>query len=70
MDVDSYGMTPLLAASVTGHVAIVEHLIGLSFVSREEKVAALELLGATFVDKVRMMRHFEGVRKQIFFLQF
>ncbi|KAG5672519.1 hypothetical protein PVAND_002642 [Polypedilum vanderplanki] len=55
MDVDSYGMTPLLAASVTGHVAIVEHLIGLPIVSREEKIAALELLGATFIDKKRDM---------------
>lgn len=55
MDVDSYGMTPLLAASVTGHVAIVEHLIGLPLVSREEKIAALELLGATYVDKKRDM---------------
>lgn len=55
MDVDSYGMTPLLAASVTGHVAIVEHLIGLPIVSREEKISALELLGATFVDKRRDM---------------
>jgi hypothetical protein len=55
MDVDSYGMTPLLAASVTGHVAIVEHLIGLPIVSREEKIAALELLGATYVDKKRDM---------------
>merc|ERR1719458_2344911 len=28
IDVDAYGMTPLLAASVTGHLHIVEHLIG------------------------------------------
>ncbi|CRL07180.1 CLUMA_CG020165, isoform A [Clunio marinus] len=55
MDVDSYGMTPLLAASVTGHMAIVEHLIGLPFVKREEKIGALELLGATYVDKKRDM---------------
>ncbi|XP_063696798.1 protein fem-1 homolog CG6966 isoform X3 [Culicoides brevitarsis] len=55
MDVDSYGMTPLLAASVTGHVPIVEHLIKLPTVSREDKIAALELLGATFVDKKRDM---------------
>lgn len=55
MDVDSYGMTPLLAASVTGHVEIVEHLIGLPFVKREDKVSALELLGATYVDKKRDM---------------
>lgn len=55
MDVDHYGMTPLLAASVTGHLPIVEHLISLEFVSREDRIAALELIGATFVDKKRDM---------------
>uniref|UniRef100_A0A1B0CG59 Putative ankyrin repeat protein n=1 Tax=Lutzomyia longipalpis TaxID=7200 RepID=A0A1B0CG59_LUTLO len=55
MDVDSYGMTPLLAASVTGNVPIVEHLITLPYVSRKDRIAALELLGATFVDKKRDM---------------
>uniref|UniRef100_A0A1L8DB34 Putative ankyrin repeat protein n=1 Tax=Nyssomyia neivai TaxID=330878 RepID=A0A1L8DB34_9DIPT len=55
MDVDSYGMTPLLAASVTGNVPIVEHLITLPYVSRMDRIAALELLGATFVDKKRDM---------------
>lgn len=55
MDVDHYGMTPLLAASVTGHLAIVEHLISLDTVSREDRIAALELIGATFVDKKRDM---------------
>ncbi|XP_066141003.1 protein fem-1 homolog CG6966 [Euwallacea fornicatus] len=54
MDVDSYGMTPLLAAAVTGHNHIVEYLIKLPhIVSREERVASLELLGATCVDKKR-----------------
>lgn len=48
-------MTPLLAASVTGHLPIVEHLISLDSVSREDRIAALELLGATFVDKKRDM---------------
>lgn len=48
-------MTPLLAASVTGHVPIVEHLIKLPCVSREDRIAALELLGATYVDKRRDM---------------
>lgn len=48
-------MTPLLAASVTGHLPIVEHLISLDTVSREDRIAALELLGATFVDKKRDM---------------
>lgn len=55
MDVDYYGMTPLLAASVTGHLPIVEHLIGLPSVRREDKIAALELLGSTYVDKKRDM---------------
>ncbi|XP_047003498.1 protein fem-1 homolog CG6966 isoform X1 [Schistocerca americana] len=56
MDVDSYGMTPLLAASVTGHTHIVEYLIKLpNLVSRHERVDALELLGATYVDKKRDM---------------
>lgn len=55
MDVDYYGMTPLLAASVTGHLHIVEYLIRLPIVKREDKIAALELLGSTFVDKNRDM---------------
>ncbi|XP_019368971.1 PREDICTED: protein fem-1 homolog A [Gavialis gangeticus] len=98
MEKDGYGMTPLLAASVTGHTNIVEYLIrgGLEeeeeeegavprgsaavvaaaargsscpeeerqddgdeqqvpcvLCSREDAVEALELLGATFVDKKR-----------------
>ncbi|XP_031332381.1 protein fem-1 homolog CG6966 isoform X2 [Photinus pyralis] len=56
MDVDSYGMTPLLAAAVTGHNHIVEYLIKQQhLVSRKERIDALELLGATFVDKARDM---------------
>ncbi|KAG7203560.1 hypothetical protein KM043_013607 [Ampulex compressa] len=56
MDVDSYGMTPLLAAAVTGHTHVVEYLIGLPhLVSRKERIDALELLGATYVDKKRDM---------------
>lgn len=90
MERDGYGMTPLLAASVTGHTNIVEYLIqeqpghgqlagtelpeegppqgarsGSSALeeaepyesccptSREAAVEALELLGATYVDKKR-----------------
>ena len=49
-------MTPLLAASVTGHIHIVEYLIAKhDLVSRQERIDALELLGATFVDKKRDM---------------
>ncbi|CAK1542064.1 unnamed protein product [Leptosia nina] len=57
MDVDSYGMTPLLAAAVTGHRHIVEHLINdeNGLVSRQQRIDALELLGATCVDKRRDM---------------
>merc|ERR1712012_587054 len=56
IDVDAYGMTPLLAASVTGHLHIVEHLIGQrELVGKQERIDALELLGATFVDKKRDM---------------
>uniref|UniRef100_A0A8V5GXY6 Uncharacterized protein n=1 Tax=Melopsittacus undulatus TaxID=13146 RepID=A0A8V5GXY6_MELUD len=65
MEKDGYGMTPLLAASVTGHTNIVEYLIqgGLQqeevagsqngTCASEAAVEALELLGATFVDKKR-----------------
>uniref|UniRef100_A0A8C8RZ18 Fem-1 homolog A n=1 Tax=Pelusios castaneus TaxID=367368 RepID=A0A8C8RZ18_9SAUR len=87
MERDGYGMTPLLAASVTGHTNIVEYLIRGALPCREEDgsggacpeeeegwaasarrdeqwgpaeccsreaaVEALELLGATFVDKKR-----------------
>ncbi|XP_044001373.1 protein fem-1 homolog C isoform X2 [Aphidius gifuensis] len=56
MDVDSYGMTPLLAAAVAGHTHIVEHLIEKNnLVTRKERIDALELLGATYVDKKRDM---------------
>ncbi|KAL3279533.1 hypothetical protein HHI36_017042 [Cryptolaemus montrouzieri] len=56
MDVDSYGMTPLLAAAVTGHNHIVDFLIKQpNLVSRKERIDALELLGATCVDKKRDM---------------
>ena len=55
MEKDSYGMTPLLAAAVTGHTKIVEYLIERPDCARANKVDALELLGATFVDKKRDM---------------
>ena len=51
MAADSYNMTPLLAAAVTGHSAIVEYLLTRAECTPLEKVHALELLGATFVDK-------------------
>ncbi|XP_013398417.1 protein fem-1 homolog A [Lingula anatina] len=55
MDKDAYGMTPLLAASVTGQTKVVEYLLTRSDIAREEKIDALELLGATYVDKKRDM---------------
>lgn len=56
MDVDSYGMTPLLAAAVTGNTDIVEYLLGIpELITRKERIDALELLGATYVDKKRDM---------------
>ena len=48
---DAYNMTPLLAAAVTGHSQIVEYLLTRPECTPLEKVHALELLGATFVDK-------------------
>ncbi|XP_051175701.1 protein fem-1 homolog CG6966 isoform X2 [Leptopilina boulardi] len=56
MDVDSFGMTPLLTAAIAGHTHIVEYLMWLPhLVCRKEKIDALELLGATYVDKKRDM---------------
>ena len=55
MDKDSYGMTPLLAASVSGHTNIVEYLISCDGITQEERISSLELLGATYVDKKRDM---------------
>ncbi|XP_040199689.1 protein fem-1 homolog C [Rana temporaria] len=53
MEKDGYGMTPLLSASVTGHTNIVDFLTQHPQTSKRERINALELLGATFVDKKR-----------------
>ncbi|XP_068280394.1 protein fem-1 homolog C-like [Nyctibius grandis] len=53
MEKDGYGMTPLLSASVTGHTNIVDFLTQHEQTSKTECINALELLGATFVDKKR-----------------
>lgn len=53
MEQDGYGMTPLLSASVTGHTNIVDYLTTHQQTSHKERIDALELLGATFVDKKR-----------------
>lgn len=50
---DAYGLTPLLAAAVTGHAPVVEFLSSLPNCTREQRIEALELLGATYVDKKR-----------------
>lgn len=55
IDVDSNGMTPLLSASIAGQKNIVEYLISLPIFDKKAKIDALELLGATFVDKNRDM---------------
>ena len=51
MERDSYGLTPLLAAAVAGHARVVDFLS--AHCSLAERVDALDLLGATFVDKKR-----------------
>ena len=55
MEKDAYGITPLLAASVAGYAKIVEFLITRPECTRQDKIDALELLGATYVDKKRDM---------------
>ncbi|XP_070543126.1 protein fem-1 homolog C-like [Ptychodera flava] len=55
MDVDAYGMTPLMAAAVAGHTSIVEYLVSRPESTRQERIDAFELVGATFVDKKRDM---------------
>ena len=51
-DVDTHKMTPLLLASVKGHLDTVESLISQrEHVSKQERIEALELLVATLVDK-------------------
>jgi len=55
-DSDSYGITPLLSAAVAGHANIVEYLLGVpDLIPVKDKIDALELLGATFVDNKKDM---------------
>ncbi|XP_076643684.1 protein fem-1 homolog CG6966 isoform X2 [Halictus rubicundus] len=55
-DSDYCGMSPLLTAAVSGHRQIVEYFINLPhLVSRKKRIDALELLGATYMDKKRDM---------------
>jgi len=53
MEKDTFGITPLSAAALTGHVDIVEYLILSKLISNTEKIDSLHLLGATYVDKKR-----------------
>lgn len=53
MEKDTFGITPLYAAALTGHTDIVEYLIDSKHVTPQEKIDSLHLLGATFVDKKR-----------------
>ena len=53
LEKDSYGLTPLLAAAVAGHARVVEYLTSLPQCCVADRTDALELLGATFVDKKR-----------------
>ena len=48
-------MSPLLAAAVTGHTKIVEYLINREDCHYTQRIDALELLGATYIDKRRDM---------------
>ena len=58
MEEDAFGMTPLMAAAATGHTPVVEYLINrpgplgaTPAASVIQRIDALELLGATYVDK-------------------
>ncbi|XP_064110392.1 protein fem-1 homolog CG6966-like [Macrobrachium nipponense] len=53
LEADYSGTTPLMAASSRGHANIVEYLVSRTDVSRMEKIEALELLGASVLDKIR-----------------
>ena len=51
-NVSAFEMTPLLVASLLGHQHIVEHMISnRDLVGKQERIDALELLGASFVDQ-------------------
>ncbi|XP_066963889.1 protein fem-1 homolog A-like isoform X2 [Macrobrachium rosenbergii] len=53
MDADRCGSSPLLTASASGHKHIVEHILTRGDLTpRKEQIDALELLGATLVDKM------------------
>lgn len=51
MQKDGYGMTPLMAAAITGHSRVVEFLIARADTSKIDTIQALELLGSTYIDK-------------------
>lgn len=51
VDADRSGITPLIAASVLGEEQIVAYLVKMRDIPKKERIDALELLGATFVDE-------------------
>lgn len=55
MEADAFGVTPLLAAALAGHPLIVSLLVDTTECTKEEKIDAYDLLGATYVDKKRDM---------------
>nr|XP_002121288.1 protein fem-1 homolog CG6966-like [Ciona intestinalis] len=48
---DGHGMTPLMTAAVAGHVQLTEYFSALPDTPLMERINAIELLGATFLDK-------------------
>ncbi|GAV07188.1 hypothetical protein RvY_17059 [Ramazzottius varieornatus] len=60
MEKDAYGMTPLVSAAVVGHKNVVEYLVTRPVCSIEEHINALELLGATYIDRKHNL--VEGLR--------
>lgn len=70
-ETDSYGMTPLMAAAVAGHANIVEYLLSVpELVLIKDKIAALELLGATYVDNKKDMMGALGFWKRAMELRY
>jgi len=51
MEVNYFGLTPLMDAARTGHIQIVDFILAMHFIERTEVINALELLGATYVEK-------------------
>uniref|UniRef100_H2Z4B9 Uncharacterized protein n=1 Tax=Ciona savignyi TaxID=51511 RepID=H2Z4B9_CIOSA len=48
---DGHGMTPLMTAAVAGHIQLTEYFSAIPETPKMERINAIELLGATFLDK-------------------